>query len=308
MNKTISIVIPIYNEEYILRELINKLGSSVRELPFSFELVFINDGSCDNSLNILLDISNEDRRVRIIDLSRNFGHQQAISAGIDHVDSDAVILMDADMEDDPEDLPLLINKWQEGYDVVYAVRKSRKVSVLKNACFHLFHSLNKFFSDVPVENAGIFGIMDRKVINEIKRLKEKSRYIPGLRSWVGFKQTSVVLERGKRYDAKSRVHFSKLINLACNSYFGFSKKPIRLASFFGFLFSFVSFIAALFVVIFQLVFRFRVSGWASLATILLFVSSMQFICIGVMGEYIGRIFDEVKDRPLYVVRGVYGKK
>jgi dolichol-phosphate mannosyltransferase len=214
--------------------------------------------------------------------------------------------MDADMEDRPEDLPKLIEKWLEGFDVVYAIRKLRKVSFFKDLLFSAFHSLNKVFSEIPMEPTGIFGLMDKKVVNEIKLLGERNRYIPGLRSWVGFKQTSIALERGKRYDGKSRVRLAKLFNLALNSYFSFSKKPMRLAAFLGFFLSFLSFTAALVIVIFQLVVKFKVSGWASLATILLFVSSMQFVCLGVMGEYVGRIFDEVKERPLYIVKKTYG--
>lgn len=305
--KKVSVVIPVYNEQGILLDLKNRLANAANNKPFDFEFVFINDGSTDNSLEILLGLAEKDKRVKIIDLSRNFGHQIAISAGIDYVDSDAVILMDADLEDKPEDLPKLLDKWQEGYDVVYVIRKSRKVSLIKNICFKIFHLLNKYISEVNLEPAGIFGLMNRQVIQEIKRLKEKNRYIPGLRSWVGFKQTSLTLERGKRYDEKPRVSIGRLFNLALNSYFSFSQKPMRLTASLGFVFSSVSFVAALFIVIFQFVFRFKVSGWASLATIILFVSSMQFACIAIMGEYISRIFDEAKDRPLYIINKIYEK-
>ncbi len=300
--KKISVIIPIYNEAGIIKELIRRLKSVVKNLPFEFEFIFVNDGSKDASLDVLLESGRSDESIRVINLSRNFGHQQAISAGMDYTESDAIILMDADMEDSPEDLPLFISKWQEGFDVVYAIRKSRKVSLLKNLCFRIFHSLNKVFSEVPMEPTGIFGLMDRRVADEIKRLREKNRYIPGLRSWVGFKQIGVVLNRGERYDGSPRVTFPKLVSLAMNSYFAFSKRPMRIAAFLGFFLSFFSFAGLLFVIGFQLLMKFRVSGWASLAALILFISSVQFACIAIMGEYIGRIFDEAKERPLYIVK------
>jgi dolichol-phosphate mannosyltransferase len=305
MPRNISVVIPIFNEARIIKELVIKLKEVAARLLFVFEFIFVNDGSSDDSLNILLDFAGSDKRIKIINLSRNFGHQQAISAGMEYALGDAVILMDADMEDRPEDLPCLIDKWQEGFDVVYAVRKSRKVSILKNLCFSCFHALNRVFSEVPMEPTGIFGLMDRKVADQVKRLGEKNRYIPGLRSWVGFRQASVLLERGRRYDGKPRVTFGKLINLAMNSYFAFSKRPMRIAAFLGFFLSFFSFAGLVFVITFQMVMKFKVSGWASLATLILFISSMQFACMGIMGEYIGRIFDEAKERPLYIVRDTY---
>jgi len=306
--KNISVVIPVYNEEAVLPDLTRRLAIAADNADFDFEFVFVSDGSTDNSLGVLLALADKDKRIKIIELSRNFGHQIAISAGIDYVDSDAMILMDADLEDKPEDISKLIDKWRQGFDVVYVVRKCRKASFFKNICFAIFHRLNKYLSEVPLEPTGIFGLMDKKVIREIKQLREKSRYIPGLRSWVGFKQVSLTLERGERYDKKPRVGFGKLFNLALNSYFSFSKKPMRLAASMGFIFSFVSFIATLFIVIFQFLFKFKVSGWASLAAIILFVSSLQFACIGIMGEYISRIFDEAKERPLYIINKIYENK
>jgi dolichol-phosphate mannosyltransferase len=304
-SKKISVVIPIYNESKIIKELSDKLKEVAGKSVFEFEWIFVNDGSSDNSLEILINLSKDDTRIKIIDLSRNFGHQQAISAGMDFADADAVILMDADLEDRPEDLPQLISKWQEGFDVVYAIRKSRQVSYFRKICFSAFHFFNKLLSEVPMEPTGIFGLMDRRVVDEIKRLEEKNRYIPGLRSWVGFRQASIILERGKRYDLRPRVTFSKLVSLAMNSYFAFSKRPMRIAAFLGFFLSFVSFAGLLFVIAFQMIMKFKVSGWASLAALILFISSMQFVCIGIMGEYIGRIFDEAKERPLYIVRDTY---
>jgi dolichol-phosphate mannosyltransferase len=303
--KKILIVIPVFNEEYILKKLVEKLESVTGNLGFNFEFVFVNDGSTDGSLSVLLDLKKSNEQISIIDLSRNFGHQIALTAGIDHSDADAVILMDADLEDRPEDLAALIAKWQQGFDVVYAVRKNRKVSFLKNICFELFHSLNKLISESPTEASGIFAIMDRRIVEQIKKLREQNRYIPGLRSWVGFKQTSIILERGERYDKKPRVSFFRLVRLALDSYFSFSKKPLRLASLLGISLGLVSLASVIFILIFQLVYKFKVPGWASIMVIFLFISGMQFICLGIIGEYVGRIFDEARNRPLYVVKNIY---
>jgi dolichol-phosphate mannosyltransferase len=304
--KIISIIIPIYNEENIIKYLIQRLQSTVDRLDFNFEFIFVNDGSSDNSLELLTDLMKTDKRIKIVDLSRNFGQQMALTAGIDYAKGDAVILMDSDMEDKPEDIAKFLEKWREGYEVVYAIRKERKVSFLKKICFGIFHVLNKMLSEVPMEPAGIFGLINRRAVEKLKNLKEQARFIPGLRSWVGFRQVGIELERGERYDQKPRVNFGKLVILALNSYFSFSKKPLMLASLLGIFLSFLSFSAAILIIIFRFAMKFKVPGWASMVVIILFIASMQFICIGIIGEYIGRIFDEVKRRPLYIVDNLYG--
>lgn len=307
-NKIISVVVPIYNEEAILAELLKRLHSVAAETNFEFEFIFVNDASSDNSLKVLLDRARQDQRIKVVDLSRNFGHQLALTAGIDYSRGDAVILMDADMEDDPDDILKFVQKWLEGFDVVYAIRSKRRDSIFRKACFGIFYHLNKLLSDLPMDPAGIFGLMDRKVVEKLKILREHSRFIPGLRSWVGFRQIGIEIERGQRYDRKPRISFSKLVTLAMNSYISFSKKPLIIASFLGFFLSFASFVGGVFIVVFQLVLKFKVSGWASIVAILLFVSGMQFVCLGIIGEYIGRILDETQKRPLYIVNNLYGIK
>lgn len=303
--KKVSIVIPIFNEEEIIQPLLERLNSVLKDTNYKFDFIFVNDGSTDGSLQILFNLAKQDKKIKIIDLSRNFGQQLALSAGIDYSDSDAVVLMDADMEDNPEDLVKFLNKWEEGYDVVYAIRKKRKTSIFKKVCFNAFYFLNKFLSEVPLAPSGIFGLMDKKVVDKMRILKEHSRFIPGLRSWVGFKQTGIELERGQRYDRKARVSFGSLIVLAFNSYFSFSKKPLLIASALGIFLSFASFFVAILIIIFQLAMKFKVPGWASLVSIILFISGLQFICFGIMGEYIGRIFEETKGRPLYIIKDIY---
>lgn len=304
--KFVSIVIPIYNEEKIIKQLYSALESVIKKFDFGFEAIFVNDGSSDNSLAVMKTLLEGEKNIKIIDLSRNFGQQLAVSAGLDYAGGDAVIVMDADMEDNPQDTSKFIEKWLEGYDVVYAIRSKRKVSLIRKFCFAAFHSLNKFLSEVPTEPAGIFCLMDRKVVEKINDMQEKNRFIPGLRSWVGFRQIGIELKRDSRYDSKSRVTFIKLISLAFNSYFSFSKKPLRLASILGIIFSAVSFLGAILIIVFQLIMKFKVPGWASIVAIILLISGMQFICLGIMGEYIGRIFDESKRRPLYIVNDLYG--
>jgi dolichol-phosphate mannosyltransferase len=305
--KTISIVIPVYNEKGIIKHLIDKLQAVLKN-TYDFEFIFVNDGSEDGSLELLLDLGSRDARIKVIDLSRNFGHQIAVSAGIDYSSGDAVVLMDADMEDNPEDILKLIKKWEEGYDVVYVIRNKRTASLSRRLGFSIFHYLNKMIYDIPIEPCGIFGLMDRKAVEKIKVLTEQNRYVPGLRSWIGFKQIGIKMDRGTRYDRSPRVKFSRLISLAFDSYFSFSKKPLKIGSTLGVFFSVATFLAAVLVVILRLIIKFDVPGWASLIVVILFISSMQFICIGIIGEYLGRIYDETRRRPLYIVNKLYGIK
>lgn len=304
--KLISVIISVYNEENIVKRLTDALELMASSVFYDFEYIFINDGSCDHSLETLLELAKNNQRIKIIDLSRNFGHQLAITAGIDYAKGDAVVLMDADMEDNPQDILKFLKKWEDGFDVAYAIRAKRRTGLARKICFALFHYLNRLLSGIPVEAAGIFGLMDKKVVEEMKLLKEEGRYIPGLRSWVGFRQIGIELERGGRYDQRPRVHFGKLLTLALNSYFSFSKKPLKLASLLGIFLSFLSFLSAILILLFQLFMKFKVPGWASLVVIVLFIGGVQFICLGIMSEYLGRIFDEVRGRPLYIVRKAYG--
>ncbi|MDO9543371.1 MAG: glycosyltransferase family 2 protein [Kiritimatiellia bacterium] len=306
LKKTISVVIPIYNEQDIIARLMGQLKQTTSNLNYDFEFIFVNDGSSDNTLSVLIDLQNQDEHIKIIDLSRNFGQQVAISAGIDYSNQDAVVLMDADLEDCPHDIPKFIEKWEQGYDVVYALRKKRKTSVFRNICFYAFHSLNRLLSDIPIEPSGIFGLMDKRVVERLKAFPERKRYFPGLRNWVGFKQTGVVVDRGARYDAKPRVSFARLVGLALDGYFSFSNKPLKVASLLGIFFSFLTLISAILIVILKFVTNFKVPGWASMIVIILFISSMQFVCIGIIGEYLGRMYDEIKGRPLYIINGLYG--
>lgn len=302
---TISIVVPVYNEEKGLGGFYNALCETIKKREESFELVFVNDGSTDTSFETLLSFSKKDARVKIVDLTRNFGHQNALTAGMDFAVGDAIILMDADMEDPPERIGDFLEYWHKGYDVVYAIRHKRKVGFIRNILFNLYHKVNSMISDVSMPSAcGIFGLISRRAVEMLKEIPEKNRYLPGLRAWIGLKQVGIEVERGRRYDGRPRVSFFKLVKLAFDSYISFSKMPLQIASFLGVFFAFASFLSMLIIFFLQLFKGFKVAGWASIIVLILFVSGVQLITIGIIGEYVGRILDETKNRPLYLVRQV----
>jgi len=303
----ISLVVPVFNEERGLDVFYKAICGAVSKREEAFELIFVNDGSSDRSLEKLLNIHRIDSRVKIIDFSRNFGHQNALTAGIDFATGDAVILMDADMEDPPDKICDFLEYWKKGYDVVYAVRKKRKVTVIKRILFALFHKINRMISDIPIPDAtGIFGLMDRKIVNIIKIIPEKNRYIPGLRAWAGLKQIGLEVERGERYDKNPRVSTRKLIKLAFDSYISFSKIPLKIATILGIVFFVLSVIGIFIIIVLKFTIGLQPLGWASIVMLILFATGIQLVTIGIIGEYIGRILDEVKNRPVYIVRQAIG--
>lgn len=307
--KVISLVVPVFNEEKGIGIFYKAVYEAIKTRPESFEIIFVNDGSSDESLRKLLDLNKIDTRVRIIDFTRNFGQQNALTAGIDFAAGDAVILMDVDMEDLPDRICDFIEYWNKGYDVVYAIRKRRKVGIAKMILFFLYHKINMMISDISIpDESGIFGLMDRKVVNILKTIPEKNRYLPGLRAWVGLKQIGLEVERGERYDKKPRVSILQLLKLAFDSYVSFSKIPLKIASFLGIFFSFVSFVGIFAIILLKLTGGIQPHGWASIVMVILFVTGIQLITIGIIGEYVGRILDEAKNRPLYLVRQVIGFK
>ena len=304
--KLISIVMPVFNEEKGLDILYDRLATVINKLVFNFEIIFVNDGSTDDSLKTIASLREMDNRVKIIDLSRNFGHQNALSAGIDHAKGDAVILMDVDLEDSPEYISLFVDYWNKGYDVVYAKRKKRNVSGIRNICFNIFHKINQMISSVNIDSAGIFCLMGRKVVQHLQKLTERDKYIPGLRSWIGFKQIGIETVREARYDSKPRVKFGSLLKLAFDSFASFSTVPLKISIFFGILFSLLSFIGLFVVILEKILFKITIQGWASTIGIILLLGGIQLICIGLQGEYLSRIFNEVKNRPNYIVNDKIG--
>ena len=305
MNKIISIVLPVFNEEAILKELHQKLSEVISKRSERFEIIFVNDGSVDKSLAVLLDIRKQDNRVCILDFARNFGHQNSLNAGLRETKGDAVILMDADLEDSPKDILKFLEKWDSGYEVVYAIRKKRNVPWLKSLLFKLFHKLNNRLSTIDMEAAGIFSLMDRAVVNAIINIDERNLYLPGLRSWVGFKQIGIEVDRGVRYDASPRVGIFRLYKLAFDSFTAFSSNLLSLPIIVGLVFFATSIIALIVIAILKVFYDIGPWGWASLVSIILLISGIQFAFIGLIGEYISRIMLEVKGRPLYIIRSKY---
>lgn len=304
--KLISIVMPVFNEEHGLDNFYAQLSNVIDKLDYNFEIIFVNDGSTDNSLNVLDSFYKKDKRIKILDLSRNFGHQNALTAGIDMATGDAVILLDVDLEDNPKYIISFIDHWNEGYQVVYAKRSKRNVSVFKKFCFNIFHKINFIISSVDVGAAGIFCLMDHCVVKYMQEFREREKYIPGLRSWVGFKQIGIDTVRDARYDNKPRVKFRGLCKLAFDSFTSFSSVPLKISIFFGICFSFLSFIGIAIVVSMKLFFKTAILGWASTISLILLMGGIQLICIGLQGEYISRIFNEVKKRPSYIIKDRIG--
>ncbi len=302
----LSLVIPVYNEQENLTLLYQRLCASLEPITASFEILFINDGSQDDSLPILQALAAKDGRVCVIDLSRNFGHQVAISAGLDHAGGRGVIIMDADLQDPPEVLPEFIAKWKEGYDVVYAIRARRKEAWLKRNLYLVFYRLMQRIANIEIPlDAGDFCIMDRRVVDELNDMPERSRFVRGLRSWIGLRQTGLAYERQARNAGQPKYTFSRLVYLALDGLVSFSFLPLRLITLLGFGVSALSILLAIGYTIQKLTIGLSPPGFATTIVAILFLAGMQLITIGVIGEYVGRIFEEVKRRPLYIVRRIY---
>lgn len=303
---TLSIVVPVFNEQNGILIFYQALTEALKSEKIGLEIIFINDGSKDNSWEVLKELHAKDPRVKLVGLSRNFGHQNALTAGIDCARGDAVVLMDMDMEDRPEAILEFLAKWREGHEIVYAIRNQRQVSAGMKFLYKLFHRINAMVSDLQMEAAGIFCLMDRRVVEQFKKFSERDRYIPGLRVWVGFKQIGIISDRGPRYDGRSRVGMIRLVKLAMDSIFSFSTLPLRFAVFFGLFFSFLSFCVVGVILWIKFFTNNAIPGWASILSAVLLIGGIQLICMGFQGEYLIRVFNEVKNRPNYIVRESLG--
>ena len=302
-----SIIIPIFNEEQTLPELHQRLMAATTSLREPFEVVLVDDGSRDRSFELMSEIHVQDPRIKIIRLSRNFGHQVAISAGMDMCKGDAVILMDGDLQDPPELLPEMIRLWKEGYHVIYTVKRSRKENALKRLVFKSYYRILRALSsiDIPMD-AGNFSLLDRRVVDVLHNMPEQNRYISGMRAWTGFKQTALYYDRGERFSGRPRMGIGRLIHLALDGIFSFSSVPLRLAIYLGLLTAAASFAGGLAVIYAKLFTDKAILGWASTIISILFVGGMILLTLGVIGEYISRIYEEVKRRPLYIIRDKVG--
>ncbi|ACK71277.1 glycosyl transferase family 2 [Gloeothece citriformis PCC 7424] len=304
-----SLIIPIYNEEEIILEMYRRVSAIMAQLDESVELILINDGSRDNSLNLIRDLHTRDPRVCYLSFARNFGHQIAVTAGLNFARGQAIIILDADLQDPPELIPTLIQKWQQGYEVVYAQRLKRKnEGWFKRLTAYVFYRILRRLADVDIpSDTGDFCLMDRKVVDLLNAMPEQNRYIRGLRAWVGFRQTAVEFEREPRFAGEVKYTFSKSFSLALNSLISFSKVPLRLSSYLGLLSAGVALLMAILVLYWRLYQpNSPVTGLATIMIAIFFLGSVQLICLGILGEYIGRIYEEIKGRPLYTLAEVAG--
>jgi polyisoprenyl-phosphate glycosyltransferase len=303
-----SIVIPVYNEVEVLPSLYTRLTRVMEGLVEPYEIIFVNDGSNDGSLPLLRDLRARDERVKLLGLSRNFGHQLAITAGLDHSSGQAVVVLDADLQDPPEVIPQLIDQWRKGYDVVFAVREKRRgEGLFKRATAALFSRLLRRLTstEIPVD-AGDFRLMSRKAVDALKSVRERSRFVRGLSGWIGFQQTSVPYVRDVRYAGTTKYPLKKMVRFGFNGLLSFSSVPLQLASYLGFVVSSVSFIYIAYAVWLKLFTNDTILGWTSVMVAVLFLGGVQLLCLGIVGAYIGRIYEEVRQRPLYIVDEVDG--
>jgi dolichol-phosphate mannosyltransferase len=299
----VTVVVPLLNEQENVAELHRRLGDVLRSLGVPYELLLIDDGSRDATPRLIDELLHRDHHVAVVHLSRNFGHQAAVSAGIDHARGRAVVVMDGDLQDPPELLPRLVQKWHEGYEVVYAVREQRKEGPLKRLGYYCFYRLLGAISDVEIPlDSGDFCLMDRRVVDVLKHLPEKMRFVRGLRSFAGFRQVGLAYERAAREAGKPKYTFGSLILLAIDGLINFSSYPLRLVTYVGFVTICIA-LALLVWVVTSAIYNHTVpQGWASTLVTVLFMGSIQLFSLGIIGEYIRLIFQETKRRPTYIVR------
>ncbi len=305
----ISIVVPVYNEEAVLPELCKRLQATFESLSGDFEVIFVDDGSSDNSAAMIEQMHEDDPRFCAIHLSRNFGHQAAVTAGLEFARGDVTCVIDADLQDPPEVLPTLLQEWENGSDVVYGVRRNRKESRLKVQLYRFFYRLLSSLSAIPMPlDSGDFCVISREVLDELNRLPEKERFVRGLRAWVGFRQVGVAYDRDSRRAGESKYGFLALVRLAVNGIVSFSDKPLIYVMLFGGVISAFSFLYGSTLVVYRVLFGGVITGYASMMGGLLFLSGVQLLSLGLVGIYISKIFQEVKARPTYVVGSLRGLK
>jgi len=301
----LSLVIPCFNEQEVILETLHRILKFADELvDMNVEFIFIDDGSKDRTLEILEAASNSDTRIKILGFARNFGHQLAVSAGMDYALGNAVVLIDADLQDPPEIIHQMITKWREGFDVIYGVRIDRPgESSFKLASARIFYRLLNRLSSVSIPlDAGDFRLMDRAVVNILSQMPEKDRFIRGMVSWVGFKQYALPYKRMERFAGVSKYPLGKMMRFALDGIFSFSTKPLQIAIGFGFLCAGLALVGILYALFLRLFTSIWVEGWTALMIAVLFIGGVQLICLGILGEYIGRIYNESKNRPLYVIK------
>ena len=301
---SLSIVLPVFSEEGNLRELYQRLTRVLgQELGLSdYEIIFVDDFSLDASWQIIEEFHQKDTRVKGIKFSRNFGHHMALSAGINLARGQAVIIMDADLQDRPEEIPVLYRKFLEGNDIVYGIRRRKKFGLFKRLSSAVFNRLMDVIADPQIKiNSNVFRIMSRRVVDVFNQFRERDRFITGLVSYAGFREIGVDVEHGERFSGATKYSLSKMLRLGMNSVTAFSIRPLQLATWTGFMFALLGFVAIVYLVAAKIFFGLGILGWASIMVVIIFIGGVQMLFMGILGEYIGRIFLEVKGRPLYVV-------
>jgi len=306
MNKSLSVIVPCFNEEDVIAESYRRLKTVLSTLQLKSEIIFVNDGSTDSTESILMDFLRLDKTVKIISFSRNFGHQKAVTAGINHCSSDMAVIIDADLQDPPELIPEMIETLEKlDAQVVYCVRKSRKgETFLKKISAKFFYRTLNFFSEVrlPIDT-GDFRLIDKSIVREFNKMHEKGKYIRGLVSWVGFRQVPFYYEREARFAGETKYPFSKMLKLATTSMLYFSTKPLKLATSLGFASVGISLGLAVWSILGKIIgYTHADSGWTSLFVLIIFFGGVQLLTIGIVGAYIGNLFDEIKDRPEYIIK------
>lgn len=309
--KKISILVPAYNEEEVLEALYQRLGKLANDnKSYDFEFLFVNDGSTDDTLAIIQDYAGKDDRISYVNLSRNFGKEIAMIAGLDHVTGDATVIIDADLQDPPELIPKMITFWEQGYDDVYAKRNSRDGETwFKKASSKLYYQLLQKATHIDIQqDTGDFRLLDRRCVEALKQIRESQRYTKGMFSWIGYKKKEISYDRDPRAAGITKWNYPKLINFAIDGLTSFTTAPLRVSSVLGVLVSLAAFAYIVFLVIRTIFFGTDLAGYPSMMAVILFIGGVQLLSLGVIGEYIGRIFNESKQRPLYFVEEYHHKK
>jgi glycosyltransferase involved in cell wall biosynthesis len=304
----ISIVVPVFNEEESLPELYRRISAVMAHVHNTYELIFVDDGSTDRSLDTMLELSEKDKHVKIIQLSRNFGHQLAIIAGIDYAHGEAVIMMDGDLQHPPELIEKLIEKWYEGYDVVYTCRdQTQDAGLFKRFTSHCFYMLVNRLAEVNISSGTAdFRLLDQNVIESLRAFGERSLFLRGIINWMGYRQSAIRYSAAARYSGESKYSFLKMLRFAIHGITSFSSIPLYISAVLGIIISFCSFVYALLVIYVRLFTERVVEGWTSVMVALLFLGGIHLITLGIQGIYLGQVYKEVKGRPRYLVRRVYG--
>jgi dolichol-phosphate mannosyltransferase len=301
----LSVVVSCFNEEACIKETYNQLVKVLTALSdLRFEIIFVDDGSSDSTLSILRDINSKDGRVRVISFSRNFGHQIAVTAGFEHSTGDAVVLIDADLQDPPAVILDMITRWRNGAEVVYGVRTKREgETAFKLRTAKIFYRVINHISDTPIQlDSGDFRLMDRKVVDALIAMPERDRFVRGMVAWVGFRQERIYYERASRFAGTTKYPFTKMLRFAADGILSFSLVPLRIATWMGFITAGCSLIGIIYALTLRLLTDIWVAGWTLLFIAMLFIGGVQLVFLGIIGEYLGRVYGEVKRRPLYLIK------